>query len=135
MFTGSFDSWQPLRVCKLSAIALLLHTCIIVKNENIILYLYIYVFLIVHQDTAVVYNSQVTVSFSYVDNHDMNHTSFIFVLTFSLQLSLLFIILVRSSRRYPVFAQRKYTLVFAGWQALVCLWENILLVLLGCFVI
>ena len=42
---------------ELSMITLLLQTSIIVKNKNIILYFYIYVFLIVHQDTAVVYNS------------------------------------------------------------------------------
>ena len=52
LFTGSSDSQRPLCVCELSAIALLLHTSIIVKNKNIILYFYLYMFLIVHQDTA-----------------------------------------------------------------------------------
>ena len=51
-FADSSVSWQPLRVCELSAIAFLLHTSIIVKNKNIILYLYIYVFLVVHKDTT-----------------------------------------------------------------------------------
>ena len=57
LFTGSSDSRQPLRVCKLSTIDLLLHTSIIVKNKNIILYFYEYVFLVVHQGTAAVYNT------------------------------------------------------------------------------
>ena len=40
-----------------SLIALLLHTSIIVKNKNITLYFYFYVFLVVHQDTPVIYKS------------------------------------------------------------------------------
>ena len=47
---------DPIRVCELSTIALLLHTSIIVKNKNIILYFYIYVFLVVQKDIAAIYN-------------------------------------------------------------------------------
>ena len=47
-------------MCELSAIALLLHTSIIVQNKNIILYIYIYVFLVVYQDTAIVYNKRLS---------------------------------------------------------------------------
>ena len=43
---------QLLRVRELSAIAFLLHTSIIAKNKNIILYSYIYVFLVVNNNTA-----------------------------------------------------------------------------------
>ena len=42
MFTGSSVSQQLLRVRELSAIAFLLHTSIIAKNKNIILYYYIH---------------------------------------------------------------------------------------------
>ena len=58
MFTGSSDSRQPLRICEFSAIALLLHRSIIFKKKNIILYSYLYLFLIVHQDTTVIYTSK-----------------------------------------------------------------------------
>ena len=53
---------DPFRVCELSEIALLLHKSIIVKNKIIILYFYIYVFLVVHQDQAIIYNK--TIQFS-----------------------------------------------------------------------
>ena len=42
MFTGSSVSRQLLRVCELSEIAFLLHTSIIAKNKNRILYFYVH---------------------------------------------------------------------------------------------
>ena len=52
LFTGSSVFRQLFRVQKLSAIAFLLRTSIIAKNKNTILYFYIYMFLIVNNDTA-----------------------------------------------------------------------------------
>ena len=49
--TKSFKTVSKL-MCELSAIAFLFHTSIITKNKNIILYFYLYLFLVVNNDTA-----------------------------------------------------------------------------------